>query len=149
MPFMQWRWCKFSDLSIDDLYELIRFREEIFVVEQNCAYLECDGFDPKAFHLLGRQDGKLAAYLRAFPAGVKYPEMCFGRVAVGNAARGHGAGRLLVAEGLTQMRRAWGQGPVRISAQSYLLRFYEDFGFKAIGAEYVEDGIPHLDMMHP
>ena len=81
--FMNWRWCNFSDLSIDDLYGLIRFREEIFVVEQKCAYLECDGYDPQAFHLLGYEGGKLAAYLRAFPAGVKYPEICFGRVAVG------------------------------------------------------------------
>jgi ElaA protein len=144
---MKWRWCKFSDLSTDDLYELIRFREQVFVVEQKCAYLECDGYDPKAFHLLGYKEGKLAAYLRAFPAGVKYPEICFGRVAVGNAARGQGMGRELVKEGLNQIKKAWGEGPIKISAQSYLLRFYEDFGFKALGDEYLDDGILHCDMV--
>jgi ElaA protein len=146
---MKWRWCEFSGLSTDDLYELIRFREKIFVVEQKCAYLECDGYDPKAFHLLGYENGKLAAYLRAFPAGVKYPEICFGRVAVENDARGQGAGRKLVEEGLTQIKNTWGEGPIRISAQSYLLRFYEDFGFKTEGAEYLDDGIPHRDMVRP
>lgn len=144
---MQWRWCKFSELSTDDLYQLIRFREEIFVVEQKCAYLECDGYDPKALHLLGYQGGNLAAYLRAFPAGVKYPEICFGRVAVSDAARGQGAGRLLVQEGLTQIKKTWGEGPIRISAQSHLLRFYEEFGFKIEGDEYLDHAILHRDMV--
>jgi ElaA protein len=146
---MNWQWRAFSGLSPDDLYDLIRFREEVFVVEQRCIYLECDGWDRKAQHLLGYEDGKLIACLRAFPAGIKYPEMCFGRVAVKIAARGQGAGRKLVAEALAQMRRAWGEGPIRISAQTHLLRFYQDFGFVPDGEEYLDDGIPHRYMVRP
>ena len=146
---MNWQWRAFSELSTDDLYELIKFREEVFVVEQKCIYLECDGWDRKAMHLLGYEDGKLTAYLRAFPAGMRYREMCLGRVAVKNAARGQGAGRNLVAEGLAQMRKAWGEGPIRISAQTYLLRFYRDFGFVPEGEEYLDDGIPHRYMVRP
>lgn len=143
---MNWQWRSFRELSLDDLYDLIQLREQVFVVEQKCAYLECDGYDRQAFHLLGYENGKLVACLRAFPAGVKYAEMCLGRVAVRNDARGHGAGRKLVNEGLTRMKKSWGEGPIRISAQSHLLRFYEEFGFRAEGEEYLDDGIPHRDM---
>jgi ElaA protein len=144
---MNWRWRAFSELSTDDLYDLIKLREEAFVVEQKCIYLECDGWDRKAMHLLGYESGRLAAYMRAFPAGLRYPEMCLGRVVVRNDARGQGVGRKLLAEGLRQMRQAWGWGPVRISAQSHLLRFYQDFGFVPEGEEYLDDGIPHRYMV--
>jgi len=148
---IDWQWLDFGSIPSNDLYEMLRQRQEVFLIEQQCFYSDLDGLDQEAYHLLGWRtiDGKrqLAAYLRCIAPGVKFPEMSLGRVLTAQSARGSGAGRLLVAEGI---RRAEAQYPgqrIRIGAQAHLEAFYASFGFAAISAPYDEDGILHIDML--
>jgi ElaA protein len=143
---MEWNWKKFGDLSGAEIYEMIRLRERVFVVEQKCFYLDCDGLDPVAWHLFGREAGVLVAYARAFAPGIKYAEASCGRVAIAPEIRGRGLGRELMKEVLARMSEEFGEVPVRISAQSHLREFYASLGFQAVGEDYLEDGIPHLEM---
>ena len=123
---------------------MLKLRNEVFVVEQNCVYQDCDGADLECDHLLGRDsEGRLAAYLRFVPAGLKYFEASIGRVITAPFARGQGAGRALIAEAL----RIHGNSPLRISAQKYLEDFYGSYGFQSVGEAYLEDGIPHIEMV--
>jgi ElaA protein len=141
--------CKaFYDLSVDELYDVLQLRQEVFVVEQNCPYLDCDGRDRHCYHLQGRlADGRLACYTRLLPEGLAYDGyVSIGRVVSSPAVRGTGAGRALMDESLAQCRRLFGEKPVKIGAQRYLLQFYESFGFRSTGEEYLEDGIPHTKM---
>ena len=148
---IDWQWTDFNSLSRNDLYEMLRQRQEVFLLEQQCFYPDLDDLDQAAHHLLGWQviDGKrqLAACLRCIAPGVKFPEMSLGRVLTAQNARGSGLGRELVAEGI---RRAEGLHPghrIRIGAQAYLQAFYASFGFQPISAPYEEDGILHVDML--
>jgi ElaA protein len=139
-----------SELTRDELYAVMALRQEVFVVEQRCAYLDADGYDPRAAHLWATGEGGAypIAYCRIFPAGVKYPEASVGRVVTSPAARRTGAGRGLMAEALRVMDRdAGATAAVRISAQSYLQRFYESFGFAVASEPYLEDDIPHVEML--
>lgn len=144
-----WTWKRFTDLTLTELYEIIQVRETVFVVEQKLSYVDCDDYDRSAWHLLGRKDGKLVAYLRAFPPGVKYPEASFGRVLTMLNVRRSGIGRELTRTGLHFIEKEFGTVEVRISAQAYLERFYEDFGFSRVSEVYLEEGIPHLRMLRP
>lgn len=142
---IHWRWCRFEQLSTADLYAVIALREAVFVVEQRCAYLDCDGLDPEAWHLLGERDGTLVAYLRALPSGVVYPGMiAIGRVVVAPLARGTGLGAALMQQGI---ERAGRHTPIKISAQAHLEDWYRRLGFETCGAGYLEDGIPHVPMV--
>lgn len=139
-----------AELTRDELYAVMALRQEVFVVEQRCAYLDADGDDPKAAHLWAAGEGGEypIAYCRIFPAGVKYPEASIGRVASAGAARRTGAGRALMVEALRLMDRdAGATAVVRISAQAYLRRFYESFGFAVVSEPYLEDDIPHVEML--
>ncbi len=142
-----WIWKSFSELTTAELYEIIRLRERVFAIEQKCVYLDCDNQDQKAMHLMGWQNGQLASYLRAFGPGIKYAESAFGRVVTAPEFRGSGNGRKIVAEGISQIQREFGSPAIRISAQAYLERFYSDFGFVRVGEEYLEDDIPHIEML--
>ncbi len=135
-------------LGRDELYAVMALRQEVFVVEQRCPYLDADGYDPKASHLWATAgDSEYpVAYCRIFPAGVKYPEASIGRVVSASSARRTGAGRALMVEALRVMDAA-PMGSVRISAQSYLQRFYEGFGFRVVSEPYLEDDIPHVEML--
>ncbi len=146
---MIWTWSRFADLGIDNLYDALALRCRVFVLEQG-PYLDPDGFDRLAWHLLGRDGaGELQAYLRVVDPGVKYAEPSIGRVITAAAVRGTGLGRRLVAEGVARCTAAWpGQG-IRISAQAHLERFYGGFGFVREGDPYPEDNIPHLEMLMP
>lgn len=145
---MHWTWRRFGGLALDDLYDALALRARVFVVEQNCPYLDADGLDRASWHLLGRRgDGALQAYLRVVDPGAKYEEPSIGRVVSAPEARRTGAGRLLLAEGLRRCEQTWPGDAIRIGAQAYLERFYAGFGFAAVGAPYVEDGIPHLEML--
>lgn len=146
---MIWTWSRFADLGIDNLYDALALRCRVFVLEQG-PYLDPDGIDRLAWHLLGRDDaGELQAYLRVVDPGVKYTEPSIGRVITAAAVRGSGLGRRLVAEGVARCVAAWpGQG-IRISAQAHLERFYGGFGFVRVGDPYPEDNIPHLEMLMP
>jgi ElaA protein len=139
----------FADLPLLELYEIMALRQEVFIVEQNCPYLDADGKDPFAWHLQGRDgEGRLACYARLLPAGVSYPDYpSIGRVVSAPPARGTGAGRELMRQSIAACRSLFGPVPIKIGAQTYLLRFYESFGFRSTGEEYLEDGIPHTKMI--
>lgn len=133
----------FGELTTEQLYRIIAIREQVFVVEQRCAYLELDGADRVARHLWRETDDRIDAYLRVVPAGVKFAEVAIGRVVVAPHARGTGLGKELMRRGLA----AAGPVPVKIGAQAYLERFYADLGFVRTSENYDDDGIEHLDML--
>lgn len=139
----------FEALTVYELYEIMALRQEVFVVEQNCPYLDADGKDLQAWHVLGRdRAGRLVAYTRLLPVGVSYENYAsIGRVVSAPSVRGMGAGRAIMAHSLAWCERLFGPTPLKISAQTYLLRFYEHFGFRSTGEEYLEDGIPHTAMV--
>jgi ElaA protein len=141
-----WNWTRFERLSVQGLYDILALRCRVFVLEQG-PYLDPDGFDASSWHLQGRDEaGVLQAYLRAVDPGVKYEEPTIGRVVTAPEVRGTGLGRTLMREGLARCAAQWpGQG-VRISAQARLRQFYSGLGFKAVGDEYLEDHIPHVEM---
>lgn len=144
---MNWKWKKWDDLTTLELYQIIQAREAVFVVEQKLSYVDCDDYDQKAWHLMGYENNKLIAYMRAFPPGAKYQEAAFGRVLTTKDGRGKGAGKELTKMGLQKIRETFGEHPVKISAQAYLEKFYSDFGFKRVSEDYLEEGIPHLTMI--
>jgi ElaA protein len=146
---LRWRCCRFAELSLDDLYDLLKLRAEVFVCEQTCAYLDPDEKDrnPQAHHLLGRApDGHLAAYLRLLPPGLSFPEASFGRVVTAPNERGRGYGHALVIEGLRHLASLWPQSDIQIGAQAYLVDYYAKHGFVVCSEPYDEDGIPHRHM---
>lgn len=147
---MHYTWLRFDDLDVRALYELLALRSRVFVLEQG-PYLDADGKDDRSWHLLGRDaQGVLQTYLRVVDPGVKYAEPSIGRVVASPEVRGTGHGRELVQQGLARCAATWPGHGVRISAQSRLRRFYESLGFVAVGDDYVEDDIPHLEMVwHP
>ncbi len=144
----------FSKLSVHALYEIMACRQEVFVVEQNCPYLDADGKDLYAWHLQGRnREGKLVAYARLLPQGQVCPRgggdetyPSIGRVLVMPEYRAQGLGKRLMREAISQCRSLFGPQVIEISAQKYLQGFYMELGFKPTGKEYLEDGIPHLQM---
>ena len=123
-------------------------RQEVFVVEQNCPYLDADGKDLHSWHLMGRDvQGKLICYTRLLPEGLSYDGyVSIGRVVSSPAARGTGAGKILIRRSIDMCRHLFGNQPIKIGAQTYLLKFYARFGFQSTGEEYLEDGIPHTKM---
>ena len=139
----------FKQLSLDQLYDIMALRQEVFVVEQNCCYLDADGKDQLSMHLMGYADnGKLAAYARIIPKGISYEKYtAIGRVLTSSAFRGQGLGKALMENCLNEMESLFANEPIKISAQTYLIRFYESFGFKTTGDTYLEDDIPHIAMV--
>ena len=147
---LRWQWLPFAALSPAALYALLRLRQEVFIVEQACPYLDADGADADAHHLLGwGQDGALLACLRAFPPHTRRPEAVIGRVVTAPAIRRAGLGRALMLEGHRRAAITWGAGPIWLSAQAYLLDFYTSLGYTVAGPGYDEDDIPHLPMRRP
>ena len=145
-----WSCAHFNDISVRDLYDIVALRTAVFIVEQNCPYQDTDGADSVSHHLWTRgADGAIAAYLRIVPPGAKYAEPSLGRIATAPAARRTGFGRPLVREGIARVEQMYGRRAIRIGAQRYLLRFYEDLGFTSTGHEYEEDAIPHTEMVRP
>ena len=144
---IKWLTKKFSDLSATQLYEILQLRAEVFVVEQTCYYQDVDGKDFESLHVCGYENNKLVAYARIVQAGVSYAEISIGRVVVSAIKRGEGVGEILMKESLIQVFTHFGNQSVRISAQSHLAKFYGDLGFKPTGKAYLEDGIPHIEML--
>jgi ElaA protein len=148
-PF--WQWSRFSELRPEDLYAVVRLREEVFIVEQQCAYHDADGRDLHAWHLLGWSDDpggrSLVAYARIFEPGVRYTEASIGRVVTAPRVRGTGLGKALMAEALRRLGGLAPAQPVKIAAQRRLEKFYLDLGFRTISSPYEEDGIMHVDML--
>ena len=140
--------CKsFDQLDIYGLYDLLRLRQEIFIVEQDCPYLDCDGKDLESHHLLAYLNDELIAYTRLLPKGVSYPEYSsIGRVVTNAETRGTGLGKIIMKASIQQMRKLYPEDIIKISAQVYALPFYEKLGFIAKGEQYLEDDIPHQAM---
>jgi ElaA protein len=144
---MSWKLKKFDDLTNIELYNLLKERTLVFVVEQNCPYLEVDGKDPFSYHLFKEDNGEIIAYLRIVPAGVAYQEISIGRVFVKKEYRGQKIADELLKKGLDFIRNELKETTVKIQAQDYLRKFYSSFGFQAISETYLEDNIPHIDML--
>jgi ElaA protein len=145
---INWRHRAFGELSVDELYEIMALRQEVFVVEQTCWYQDADGNDQAAIHVGGYLDDKLVAYARLLPRGISYPDYAsIGRVVTSPTVRGRGLGRPLMRYSLEVLFAAYGRQPVKISAQAHLQDFYGSLGFRGVGEEYLEDGIPHRGMV--
>ncbi len=147
---MNWTLKKFEDLTVDELYALLRLRTEVFVVEQTCVFQDMDNKDQYCYHLMGWKENELVAYTRLVPEGVSYAGYpSIGRVVTAPAARGGGIGRILMEKSIEETRRLLGKGPVKIGAQLYLLKFYSSLGFEKTSDIYMEDGIEHIEMILP
>jgi ElaA protein len=145
-----WKFAAFDTLSLTELYAVLQLRSEVFVVEQSCVFQDMDGADTAAMHLLGTSSGQLVAYARCFAAGVKFKEASIGRIITRGELRGSGAGHLLVRQAIDSMTQQWGSRAIRIGAQARLEHFYRQHGFETTGEPYIEDGIPHIEMLrHP
>lgn len=144
---MSWNLKKFDELTNLELYNLLKERTLVFVVEQNCPYLEVDGKDPFSYHLFKEDNGEIIAYLRIVPAGISYQEVSLGRVFVKREYRGQGMAKELLKKGLDFIQKELKETNVKIQAQDYLRSFYSSFGFQTISETYLEDNIPHVDML--
>lgn len=141
-------WCckSFDTLTSAELYSILQLRNEVFVVEQNCVYQDCDDKDPESHHLLGWHQNKLVAYTRLIPAGVAYNEISIGRVVTSLSVRGNKIGKELMQQSIEKLYELFGKMPIMIGAQLYLKNFYESFGFIQCSDIYLEDGIEHIKM---
>ena len=148
---LSYRRCSFDQLDLRTLYAVMRLRQEVFVVEQDCPYLDADGKDQASWHVLGEDaDGILRAYTRLVPRGVSYANYpSIGRVVTSAAVRGWGEGYELMRESIAACRALWGDTAIKISAQSHLQEFYGRLGFVGTGPGYLEDNIPHRAMIRP
>jgi ElaA protein len=140
--------CKFfSELTNEEVYKILQLRMEVFIVEQNCVYQDCDNKDYKAYHFTAWEDDILLAYTRLLPIGISYPEHAsIGRVITAPVARGKSMGKELMKRSIEQVYTLFGKVPIKISAQLYLKKFYGSFGFIPQGNVYPEDGIDHIAM---
>jgi ElaA protein len=146
---MNWICKYFEELSLKELYEIGRLRQEVFVLEQNCPYVDFDGKDYFCYHLMGMDDlGKLVAYSRIVPKGISYEDyISIGRVITSGLVRKSGLGRILMQESISACEKLFGKYDIKISAQTYLLKFYQSLDFESTGKEYLEDDIPHTEMI--
>ena len=149
MSEIDWQFAAFDALTLNQLYGALQLRSAVFVVEQACIFQDMDGADTQAMHLLGTSGGQLVAYARCFAAGVKFKEASIGRLITRGALRGSGAGHVLVRHAIDSITQQWGPQAIRIGAQARLENFYRQHGFEATGAPYIEDGIPHIEMLRP
>ena len=148
-PSVRWRFAPFAQLTPRELHDLYQLRAAVFVVEQKCAFQDVDGADPHSWHLLGYAENELVAYSRLVAAGVKFPEPSIGRVITALSVRRTGLGRSLMREAVQRAEKLWPGHAIRIGAQSYLQKFYGEFGFVTVSAPYDEDGILHVEMLRP
>lgn len=144
---LQWKWCTFQELNNQDLYDVLALRQSVFIVEQQCPYPDLDNKDQLCKHLLGFEEKSLAAYLRLLPKDQPYQDaISFGRVATAHFARGKGYGKEMMRHVLQHLDQTGNTHPIIISAQMYLEKFYQSFGFVTISEPYDEDWIPHIKM---
>lgn len=147
MSNIVWKIKSFEELTTSELYEIIKARVDVFVVEQDTPYPDLDGYDQKALHLWAEQEDKtVLAYCRIFDKGIKYEETSIGRVLTSEKGRGKNLGKQLIQYAVETIENRYKTPEVRISAQDYLLRFYSGFGFTATDKKYLEDNIPHTEM---
>nr|WP_319271657.1 GNAT family N-acetyltransferase [uncultured Draconibacterium sp.] len=144
---MTFKFKHFSELTTNELYDILQLRAEIFVVEQDCVYNDIDGLDKNAIHQFMEKDGQIVAYSRLLKPGTRFNDYSIGRVAVKESVRGTGLGIQMMEEAKRYILENWKPEKIKISAQKYLRKFYEDLGFKIVTDEYLEDGIPHYGML--
>lgn len=138
---------RFTELQLEELYQVLRLRMEVFVVEQNCAYQDIDQKDQSALHILAYYDKELIGYARCFPPGFYFEEAAIGRVIIKEKYRSKNLGHRLMDFAITAVEQEFNQQRIKISAQRHLTKFYEAHGFKTVGEGYLEDGIPHCAML--
>lgn len=147
---VEWRLYSFGQLERSQLYAVLAARVAVFVVEQDCPYQDLDGQDEVGLHLVGwGADNEVAAYARILPPGTRFEQPSIGRVLTSLSVRRTGIGRDLMRRAIASTRERYPGSPIRLSAQCYLERFYEDLGFSVVSAPYEEDGIPHVEMQLP
>lgn len=144
---MQWTNHEFGELSGHEVYEMLKLRVDVFVVEQNCAYHEVDGYDYSALHIFCNDEEGLAAYARLLPAGVKYTGPSIGRVIIRENRRGTGLAHILMERSINFIKTHWKPGNIHLQAQHHLVGFYGNHGFNAVSEPYDDGGIPHVDMI--
>ncbi|MEN4759806.1 MULTISPECIES: GNAT family N-acetyltransferase [unclassified Chryseobacterium] len=147
MSNIVWKIKTFDEFTVPELYNVLKARIDVFVIEQNCPYPDLDNYDQKAIHIWAEEDGEILANCRIFDKGIKYPEASIGRVLTTEKARGKKLGKLLIQYAVETIENRFHTSEIRISAQDYLLRFYGDFGFEDTGKKYLEDNIPHTEML--
>tara|TARA_B100000963_G_scaffold334517_1_gene327803 strand:+ start:1078 stop:1518 length:441 start_codon:yes stop_codon:yes gene_type:complete len=141
---IDWNFKNFRDLSVSELYEILNIRQRVFIVEQNCNYLDADNYDQFSHHLTASHNGKIIAYLRVVDKGFIYPHVSFGRILVEYKYRGLGIGKKIMTKALEKFDN---KTTIIMSAQLYLVKFYQEFNFYQIGKEYLEDNILHVKMV--
>ncbi|PWN64304.1 GNAT family N-acetyltransferase [Chryseobacterium oncorhynchi] len=142
-----WKIKTFDEFTVPELYSILKARIDVFVIEQNCPYPDLDNYDQKAVHIWAEENGEVLAYCRIFNKGIKYDETSIGRVLTTEKARGKSLGKLLIQYAVDTIENRFRTSEIRISAQDYLLRFYTGFGFEDTGNKYLEDDIPHTEMI--
>jgi ElaA protein len=145
---MNWIIKPFESLNTKELYQILQVRNEVFIVEQDCPYQDLDNKDFASLHLW-KEDatGAIAAYCRLLPAGISYKEPSIGRVLTSATNRGLGLARAMMEDAIAYIQKEWRTHHIRISAQLYLKAFYESLGFQQVGETYLEDAIPHIEML--
>lgn len=139
----------FNQLDTQTLYTILQLRTQVFVVEQDCVYQDLDGKDTNALHIIGYINNTICAYTRCFNGGFYFDQASIGRVVVAPEFRKEKLGKKIMEASITAIYNTYGIQPIKVSAQTYLLKFYNSLGFKATGLEYLEDGIPHIAMIKP
>lgn len=141
-----WKTKTFGELTTEELYQILRVRSEVFIIEQNCNYQDLDNTDQKALHLWAEENGKIIAYCRLFNANIKYNESSIGRVLTASKHRKRNLGKQMMKYAVQIIENRFKTSKIRISAQDYLIDFYQEFGFIATDKKYLEDGLPHTEM---
>lgn len=139
---------KFSELSNLELYKIIEARVDVFVVEQKCVYQECDNKDQDSYHLFYKKENEIVAYLRIIPAGLSYPEISISRVLVNNKYRNSGLAKKILKKAISFIKENFTFESIKISAQEYIIEMYQNLDFKICSDRYLEDGIPHYEMIY-
>ncbi|HCN50500.1 MAG TPA: GNAT family N-acetyltransferase [Chryseobacterium sp.] len=147
MNSIVWKIKTFEEFTVPELYAVLKARIDVFVIEQNCPYPDLDNYDQKAVHIWAEENGAILAYCRVFDKGIKYEETSIGRVLTTEKARGKSLGKQLIQYAVETIENRFHTPEIRISAQDYLLRFYGGFGFEDTGKKYLEDDIPHTEMI--
>lgn len=145
---MNWEIKKFEELKTEELYEILKIRSTVFVIEQQCIYQDVDDRDKRAYHLFAMENGKVVTYLRILGKGISYSEVSIGRVLIDNNYRGRGLARELMLKAIDFIENDLKEEIIRISAQEYLINFYRSLGFKIVSDVYLEDDIPHIEMLY-
>ncbi|WP_346917094.1 GNAT family N-acetyltransferase [Clostridium sp.] len=145
---MEFKIKKFNELTIEELYKILRVRNEVFVVEQDCIYQDCDNKDYNSYHLYLEEGNEVVGYLRIVNKGISYDEISIGRVLVKETHRNKGLSRKIMLEGIKFIEENLNSTEIRLSGQVYIKGFYESLGFKQVSEEYLEDNIPHVEMLY-